>query len=253
MAQELIFIGNKIELSLLKHGGIFVKEERPKYSSQFLQWLERSVAQIAVPMYRGQRIPMRVGDEYLLTFYTPKGLYRCTGIILEQSTKGQLPVASVRMSSELEKYQRRQFYRMECILPMNYAVLTKDQKKLYTELENCTTEERKALLKEQIANEKIEFFEGTVLDISGGGMRFNSGMQHQENDTLLLEPELPEQTRKKIPLLFARVISSSPVPYRNSVYDNRIEYVDISSQERETMICYIFQTEREKRKRELDY
>lgn len=252
MAQEFIIIGNKIEMKLVKQGSISVKDDKPVYISQFVQWTKERVAQIAVPMYKGQRIPVRVGDEYQLTFYTPKGLYRCLAVILEQSVHGQLPTSSVRLASDMEKYQRRQFYRMECILPLTYAVLTEEQKKLYTDFRECTEPEQKEALRLKIQMEPIEFFEGTALDISGGGMRFNSAIQQSENDTLLLMPELPQATRQKVPFLFARLISSSPLQKKEAVFDNRVEYIDISVKERELLICYIFKEERERRKRELE-
>lgn len=252
MEQKRIFVGNKIEMRLIRSGRSLINEEQA-YSSQFVQWKNQFVAQIAVPMHQGKRIRIRVGDEYLLTFYTPKGLYRCNGIVLEQSVMGQLPTASLKLSSELEKYQRRQFYRMECIIPMQYAVITVEQKKMFHELTESILPERKALIQEQIGHENITYYDGTILDISGGGMRFNSEVRHNEQDILLLHPQLPKDVLKKIPILLGRVISSSPVLYRTNVFDNRIEYIEVTPKERELLICYIFKAEREKRRREMDY
>lgn len=243
MSQKFITTGNKIELSLTKHGKISVKEEQPTYMSQFVQWAEEYVAQIAVPIYKGQHIGMSSGDEYLLTFYTPKGLYRCRAVVLEQNM--QQPTAAVKLASEVEKYERRRFYRMGCIIPMTYAVLAGEQKERYAELMECGTEEERQIFREQFEKD-AEFFDGTVLDISGGGMRFNSVLPQQAGVFLLLRPDLPDGVKNELPLLLARLISSLPTKNRQEVYENRVEYVDISAIQRKVLICYIFQEERKK-------
>ncbi len=243
MSQKFITTGNKIELCLTKHGKVSVKEEQPTYTSQFMQWTEEYVAQIAVPIYKGQHIGMSSGDEYLLTFYTTKGLYRCRAVVLEQSM--QQPTTAVKLASEMEKYERRRFYRMGCIIPLTYAVLTAEQKEQYASLMECGTEEERLLLWEQF-EENAEFFDGTVLDISGGGMRFNSVLPWQTGEFLLLRPDLPAQIRSELPLLLARLISSQPTKSRQEVYENRVEYIDISAVRRKVLICYIFQEERKK-------
>lgn len=242
MSQKFITAGTKVELSLTKHGRVSVKEAQPVYMSQFVQWTEPYVAQIMPPTDQGRHMEMGSGDEYQLTFYTWKGLYRCRAVVLEQ---GMQQVVAVRLVSEVEKYERRRFYRMECILPMTYAVLTEEQKKQCMEFTDFETEGQKQALQEQLENE-TEFFHATVLDISGGGMRFNSKVRQQAEKILLLRPDVPEGIKQKLPLLLARVISSMPLKNRQEVYENRVEYVGISASERKALICYIFQEERKK-------
>lgn len=242
MSQRLIATGNKIELSLIKRGRVSVKEKQPTYTSQFMQWAKEYVAQIAVPVCEGQRVRMDDGDEYLFIFYTSEGLYRCRAVVLEQNTQ---QAVFVKLTSEMEKYERRRFYRMDCIIPMLYAVLTEEQKEQYMELLGCGTKEQRQSLWERIT-EDAEFFNGTVLDISGGGMRFNSGQPQQAEAFLLLRMELPEEAKNGLPLLLARLISSQPAKNRQDVYENRAEYFDISPIQRKALIYYIFQEERKK-------
>jgi len=66
-----------------------------------------------------------------------------------------------------------------------------------------------------------------------------------------LQPALPETVRKKLPFLFGRIISSQRIPNKEPVsFDNRVEFVEITSVEQEQIITYIFKEERDKRKRE---
>lgn len=252
MAKDVISVGNKISIKLIKSGSIVTRSEQEAYISQFLQWIDSNTVQIAIPISKGHLIALEVSNEYLLSFYTSKGLFQCRAIVLERSKQSNVAVANMKLVSDLEKYQRRQYYRMECIIPLTYAVITESQKKLYLDLKNCINEERRKLVEEQIQMEEIKFFNGTILDISGGGMRFNSEAQHSNNEFLILKPKLNEEITKRIPYFFARVISSSPIRNREKVFDNRIEFIEIKNSEREQIICYIFKEEREKRKREVE-
>ena len=255
MANDIIQIGNKIEIrAVAKHAQAVVQTEQEVYVSQFLQWADINVASIAIPTYKGHLVPLRVDDVYELQFFTKGGLYRCRGKILKRTkTSNNLAVAEVKFVSALEKFQRRQYYRMNCIIPMTYSVLTEVQKELYQEKKKCLSLEQKLNIEKKLENQEMVFQKATILDISGGGIRFNSYVQQESGDILLLQPALPETVRKKIPFLFGRIISSHRIPNKEPAsFDNRVEFVEISSVEQEQIITYIFKEERDKRKRESD-
>ena len=83
MANEVIQIGNKIEMKLVsKH--MQNGEASEAYISQFLQWADdTNVAVIAIPTYKGHLVPLRVDEVYELEFFTRNGLYRCKGKIIK--------------------------------------------------------------------------------------------------------------------------------------------------------------------------
>jgi len=255
MANEVIQIGNKIEMRAVTKRTLTMDDPMPEvYVSQFMHWADNNVATIAVPTFKGHLVPLRPDDVFDLQFFTRGGLYRCRGRIVKRNkTSGNIAVAEVRFISALEKFQRRQYYRMNCIIPMTYAVLTDVQKELYREKKRSFSLEQKLTIERKLESQKMVFQKGTVLDISGGGMRFNSNVQQERGDILLLQPALPEAVRKKIPFLFGRIITSRRIPNKEPVtFDNRIEFVEISSSEQEQIITYIFKEERDKRKREAD-
>ena len=255
MANEVIQIGNKIEMQVVMNRSLTSETLGTEvYVSQFLQWADMNLATIAIPTFKGHLVPLRVDDVYELIFVTKNGLYRCRGRIKKRTkTSNGLAVAEVKFISAMEKFQRRQFYRMQCIMPMTFSILTDVQKDLYKEKKRCLTLEQKLNIEKKLESQQLNFQKATVLDISGGGMRFNSSEQQEDGDVLLLQPALPETIRKKIPFLFGRVISCRRIPNKEPVtYDNRIEFVEISSVEQEQIITYIFKEERDKRRRESD-
>lgn len=255
MANEVIQIGNKIEMHAVAKRTLLAEKSDPDvYVSQFLNWVDNNVASIAIPTFKGHLVPLRVDDVYELQFFTRGGLYRCRGKIEKRTkTSNNIAVAEVRFISALEKYQRRQYYRMNCIIPMAYSVLTDVQRELYKEKKRCLSLEQKLNIEKKLENQEMVFQKATVLDISGGGMRFNSSVQQESGDIMLLQPALPETVRKKIPFLFGRIITSRRIPNKEPVaFDNRVEFVEITSTEQEQIITYIFKEERDKRKREAD-
>lgn len=255
MAKEIIQIGTKIEMRSVAKRTLTLDNPVPEiYVSQFMHWADTNVAAIAVPTYKGHLVPLHLDDVYEMQFFTKGGLYRCKGKIVKRSKMhGNIAVAEIKFISALEKYQRRQYYRMNCIIPMSYAVLTDVQKELYREKKRSLSPEHKLMIEKKLETQEITFLKGTVLDISGGGMRFNSGVQQERGDILLLQPALPETVRKKIPFLFGRIITSRRIPNKDPLtFDNRIEFVEITSSEQEQIITYIFKEERDKRKREAD-
>lgn len=255
MANDIIQIGCKIEMQIVDRRSMQTETNEPEvYVSQFLQWSDTNVASIAIPTFKGHLVPLRVDDVFDLQFVTRGGLYRCRGKIVKRSkTGGNIATADVKFVSALEKFQRRQFYRMNCIMSMNYSVLTDVQKELYKEKKRCLSLEQKLQVEKKLENQEMEFQKAIVLDISGGGMRFNSAVQQEAGDVCLLQPALPETVRKRIPFLFGRIISSRRIPNREPLtFDNRVEFVEISSSEQEQIITYIFKEERDKRKRETE-
>lgn len=255
MANEVIQIGNKIEMCAVEKRMLTGSSGQEIYVSQFLQWTENNMAIIAVPTYKGHLVSLHTDDIYELKFFTKSGLYRCQGKILRKAkTSNNIMVAEVRFVTALEKFQRRQYFRMDCILPMTYAVLTEEQKQLYKEKKRSFSSEQKQSIEKKLENQHIVFEKGTILDLSGGGMRFNSMVQQEHGDIVLLQPAWPEVMRKRIPFLFGKIISSKKIPNKEpAVFDNRVEYIEISSSEQEHIITYIFKEERDKRKREADF
>ena len=255
MANEIIQAGNKIEMRLVQRWNA-EQDEQPiqPYISQFVEWVDYNIALILVPLYQGHLLPLRTEEMYDLCFYTKNGLFQCRAVVQKRLKKDDnIAMAEMKFISPLEKFQRRQFYRMNCIAPLSFAALSQEQLGMYLDLKYCIYKEKIADLEEKLSEENIEFYKGVVLDISGGGMRFNSERPNVPESVLVLMPKMPDDTEQKVTLLFGRVISSTRLPNKEPVmYDNRIEFVKIRPAEQEAIITYIFKAERERRKRETD-
>ena len=247
MASEIFHVGCKIEMRAENRPNI--PEGVPEvYISQFVQWEKDNVVSIVVPTYKGHFVPLMIDEIYELHFLAKTGLYRCRGKIISRGKVGNIATAVVKFVSDLEKVQRRQYYRMNCLMQMHYALLDDSYKILYKEKKKGLSLDQKKDIASKLANQELTFQKAIVLDISGGGLRFNSKVQQKAGDVYLLQPELPEVLSRKIPYLLGRIVSSRLLSEVPLLYDNRVSFVGLTTSEREEIISYIFKEERNKQK-----
>lgn len=239
MITKLISEGNKIELREIK-GISTSKESKPKtYISQVLDFAEGGKLKISMPIEKGHIIPLPMGGRYDAMFYTEKGLYQCRISIQERYKSGNLYILVVEIKSDLQKYQRRNYYRLEKNLDMFFYKLDQEQYDTYLKDNNI------AALTDSITS-GLE--KGLTSDISGGGMRFTSKSILGKEDKLLIELKLATDRGTAEFNVVANVILSFELPTRNKIYEHRIEFVNISNETREVLIKYIFEEERKMRR-----
>ena len=230
-------IGDRIELIHIK-SAIGRKVSDKKYGSQVLDFDGDRTAKIAMPISEGKVIPLEIDDEYNLCFFTNSGLYQCTAQIKKRYTENRMYVMDVIFLTPLKKFQRRKFYRLDCLFPIRYRIVPKEQFEKKNEAEQD--------------NEKDEILwkEGTISDLSGGGIRFHGNVECKKED--LVEIVLPLSLQSGIvPLsLYMKVVSCVHFEGSRVAYETRGEFLNINEKERETVIKYVFEEQRRRMRKE---
>lgn len=246
---HLLETGTKLELKRIRYAETM---EEVSYVSRFIYQKSADEAVIEMPMKAGLLVPLSPGEIYQVCFYTGKGLYQCQSQVISRHYEDSLPVAVIRLRSEFEKLQRRQYYRMECLLQMEFCPVSEEQFRRMSEQKQDS--EGVAVKKDTVEFGKKErtlrFYSGVTLDISGGGVRFNSEYAAQAGDRIAMRIAFISEDARKLQLLFAKVLTVVSVPNRPGVFEHRVEFVSISNGERESVIRYIFLEERKRRKKE---
>ena len=145
----------------------------------------------------------------------------------------------VELTSNLRKYQRREYYRFSCALEMNSR--------------NLEEEEVRAIEERDPYNNLIPGLplkRSVIVDISGGGLRFLSTHSYEPDSLIYISYNLLINGRKREYELVGKVLSSVKQEGRRDSYEHRVQYVDIETEVREEIIKYIFEEERKHRKRE---
>lgn len=230
-------IGDRIELIHIK-SAIGRKVSDKKYGSQVLDFDGDRTAQIAMPISEGKVIPLEIDDDYNLCFFTNSGLYQCTAQIKKRYTENRMYVMDVIFLTPLKKFQRRKFYRLDCLFPIRYRIVPKEQFEKKNEAEQD--------------NEKDEILweEGTISDLSGGGIRFHGNVECKKGD--FVEIVLPLSLQSGIiPLsLYMKVVSCVHFEGSRVAYETRGEFLNINEKERETVIKYVFEEQRRRMRKE---
>ena len=230
-------IGDRIELLHIK-SAIGRKVSDKKYGSQVLDFDGDRTAKIAMPISEGKVIPLEIDDDYNLCFFTNSGLYQCTAQIKKRYTENRMYVMDVIFLTPLKKFQRRKFYRLDCLFPIRYRIVPKEQFEKKNEAEQD--------------NEKDEILwkEGTISDLSGGGIRFHGNVECKKED--LVEIVLPLSLQSGIvPLsLYMKVVSCVHFEGSRVAYETRGEFLNINEKERETVIKYVFEEQRRRMRKE---
>lgn len=210
-----IKLGDKVELVT----EVTLTNQQDKYYSKIQEVNSESSVVIMAPIESGRIEPLELNRKYGMSVYTDKGLYRCEVMVAKRVKVDGLYLITLEILTTLQKYQRRQYFRMDCMLTFQYKDDIDDR-----------------------------WHEGMILDISGGGIRFSSNTELEKNKTLINHIQLNMLDEEEELFLSGIIIESAPTELDQTVYENRVEFEQIDSMEREVIIKFIFEEERRRRK-----
>lgn len=128
MIDNLISEGDKIDFRDILTGAQVSNGVTPNvYVSQVLDFTENGNMMVAMPMRQRNLVPLSKGQQYEVFFYTHKGLYQSIAVIVDRFKSGNIYSMEISLTSELQKYQRRQYYRLEKSIAVKYAQISEEE------------------------------------------------------------------------------------------------------------------------------
>lgn len=241
MLSKYVMPGNKLELQAVDRTNqtedqAEEKVKRKVYRTQVCDIISEDQLEIYMPMEKSKLILLPVNAEYDLYFYTDAGLYQCFANVIDRYKSNNQFVLLMELTSNLRKYQRREYYRLSCALEMSSRKLEKVEMDAVGKSEDY-------LLPGGALKSSV------IVDISGGGIRFVGNYAYEPESliycryNLLIDGEAKEYT------LVAKILTVKELANKPGVYEHRAQYVDIDTVEREEIIHFIFEEERNQRKR----
>lgn len=196
-------------------------EYEGKYRTRIEDVGERIIL-VGSPFINGDIIPLRIGTKLKLIFWDELSAYSFSTKI-KQRIAEPIHMFVLTMPDSILRVQRRNFVRVTAIKPITFQTVTSEG------------------LSDSI--------KGTTLDLSGGGLRFLTEQLVEDKSILNVQLALPKGDMQ-IPVLVCRsdkIEDSKPQRYCVST-----EFYEIQERDRDQIIRYIFQIQREMRKKGLE-
>ena len=245
MVTDLLQIGNKIDICALDKSEIKRTENGkvPILTSQLEAVEDNGELVIQMPVYKGKIILLSLGSRYEMMFYTRRGLYRGICQVIDRYKEDNMFMVKVVLKSGLNKFQRREYFRLECILGMQAYDLEREEA---LKLDGARLEER-------VKDPEIIMTEmkAVIVDISGGGIRFISEKKHEEGDCLAVRTVLQNENIDQQLLVVVSIVSCRKAAPNMERYETRAEFLHLNTKLRETIIKYIFDEDRKIRKKDM--
>ncbi len=241
MLSKFITEGNKVELRTLERMKGDNSERKSKvYNSMIHNILSEDTLEITMPMEKTKLILLPVDSEFDLVFYGNGSLYQCFARIIDRYKSQNIYLLVVELTSNLRKYQRREYYRFSCALEMCARTL---------EEEEVQAIEKRAPYE---LTPGLPLKQSVIVDISGGGLRFMSSQRYESGSLIYCSYHLlyKEEERKKFEVI-GKVLDSRELENRPGTFEHRVQYYDIDANTREEIIKYIFDEERKHRRKEV--
>ena len=239
MLSDYISPGNRVELKAT--GKIWMDEDartRQIYMSKVMDVTSDDRIEVLMPYEKGRLVLLPVDGEYSLCFYSPKGLFQCFSRIVDRYRSDNMYILVLDLTSELQKLQRREYYRFSCALELKSRLCSREELEAYEMNRRYLVDPGEGLQK------------SVVVDISGGGLRFVSNFRYEEGNTIYCAYRLPGNANDKEYEMICNVLKVSELESRPGLFEHRIQYIYIDETSREDIIHFIFEEERKIRKKQ---
>ena len=218
------------------------------FKSQVLDIRENGNLEILMPSEAEKLILIPLGVRYEMVFFTSTGLYRALGQVKERYKKDNIYMLEMELKSQLEKYQRREYFRYPYLLDISYYPITEEEAQMES------GEMIFLHLQEEDFGYRRFGEEGKVVDLSGGGIRFTVESQRKirlrPEQYLLFEIHLQNESVDKRYYIVGIVISCERIEkLKDGRCEVRARFLFQDDNVREEIIRFIFEEERKMRQR----
>ena len=155
-----------------------------------------------------------------------KTLLKC----VRQYKKDSIYLLAMEIITKVKGYQRREYYRYGCTLPVFTRQLTEEE------------------MAKRIWDVNKEGKEGVMLDLGGGGIRFVTKEEYQPDTMILCCFCLDFGGTEQEYQIAGKVLSTTITGKNDDKYEVRVQFEDVTNLTREEIIQFIFEDERRQKR-----
>lgn len=209
-------VGSKLELELYDNNG---KQILPVLVSQFESLLPDGTMVILAPISEGRIYPVHYDTMMDVIYERDDHLYKFQAVALNRKVSGNIYLLRIKPLTDEVRFQRRTFFRINCLLDIRYRPADRNTGK---------------------KDVKAEFKSAVTKDLSGGGM----GILLNEKPDRGSIVEGIVNVGREVHFL-GRIVRINSVTDRGTYgYEAGIEFTEIASADRERIIRFIFGLQR---------
>ncbi len=219
------------------------------YKSSISDMLADNIWEITMPVDGGRIVLFQIGMPFDFVLYTKgKSIFKCSAIVRRRYRKDSLFFLAIELVSNLEKVQRRQFFRLQCTLDIDYSRLEYDSSVYLSEADFCNKIYSKDYEKDYLTSS----MHSVILDISGGGIRISTDTPLEAGSYIITRFRLPVNGLEQEFILIGQVIECERSQSQSGKYFARIKFIFDNIAKREQIVRYVFEEERRIRRREME-
>ena len=251
MGKYSISIGDKVDIIrpayIRKDTG-----EPDELGSKVIDVIDEVTLKLMMPMNKTITVPLELGEESIMYFYTAKGILTGRTVVSERFFEGSLAVMVVKLVTELEKSQRRQFYRLQCSLDAKFHIMTAEEKKGLNDFigESRLVRENKSRYIDLVAGNTNDWDECVVIDLSGGGVKYLSDKEIKKKENVILSVTLKSGEQTKEYFLLMNIIDSFRKSVDSTKLEIRTKFLGLRESARDAIVRFVFEEERRNRNKE---
>ena len=208
----------KILLGLVLELDVAEGEYVGKYRTRIEEVGEKIIA-VGAPIVDGEVVPLREGTKVKLIYWDEVSAYSFEGEIM-QRVSVPIPMFILELPDSITKVQRRNFVRVPATYPFNFQILNQEG--------------------------LSDVYKGTMIDLSGGGIRFLTEERMENKSLIYAQLNLPSGTLET-PLRVCRVERTED----SKRYRVSTEFHELAERVRDRIIRCVFDIQRDLRKKGL--
>lgn len=238
MLSKYVMPGNRMEIQEIERAkNNDSAETRKTYQTRVVDIVSEDRLEVMMPMEKTKLILLPVNAQFDLYFYTSSGVFQCFANVIDRYKSNNQYILLMELTSNLRRFQRREYYRLSCALEMSSRPLEKEE---IESIENNNSHIVPGLpLKRSV-----------IVDISGGGIRFVANYAYEPDSLIYCKYKLMRGGSFKEYVLISKVLSVRKLDNRPGIFEHRAQYINIDTEDREEIIRFIFEEERKCRKKE---
>ena len=247
LLSDVATLGDKIDIKLVQQleqmNNGELKDPIRVYKSSLFEFVNDREIEISMPTENGRMVLFQIGLRCHMTIYTKRGLYACVATVQKRFKKDNFFVLQMYLTEEPKKFQRREFFRVEAAIDLNYMIVGPEF------LELPSSEE--VFEKAQEMNFNQYQVPAITIDISGGGIKFASDEKIPVDSLLLIVIRLTNEKIDQTFFLITQIIESMESPRVRGKYITRGKFHFKDINDRETIVRFVFEEERRIRRKEM--